>query len=65
MKKTLLIVIVLALVLVAVWMFTREQAQAPAERPDTSSAIQQDVANIDVGDLDKEFQAIDAEINQL
>lgn len=65
MNKTLLILIVIAVVLAAVWMITREQAQAPAERSDTTGAIEQDIQNVNLGDLEKEFQEIDSQINQL
>ncbi|MDP3014926.1 MAG: hypothetical protein Q8N28_00660 [bacterium] len=41
-------------------------ATAPATvKEDSTSAINQELDNIDVGDLDKEFQAIDTDLNSL
>ncbi len=43
---------------------------APATAPltveeDSTSAIDQELDSVDIGDLDKEFQAIDADLNSL
>ncbi len=37
----------------------------PAAKEDTTSAINRDLQALDTGDLDKEFKAVDADINSL
>lgn len=37
----------------------------PMAAPDSSSAINQEVGGLDVGDLDAEFKQIDTDLNQL
>ena len=72
MKKTLLIIIiVLALTAISVWWWTSRSAPSlPSLEPeapgsDTTSAIESELQNIDLGDLDAEFQNLDADINSL
>lgn len=66
--------LVIAIVLVAIWWlsFRRPAPQAPppppaAEAPDTTGAITQelDALQAEIGDLNKEFQSIDADLNTL
>lgn len=73
MKKTLTIIIVLAvLAVLIIWLVTR--TSAPTIGPegatdvlggDTTSAINEDLNSLDLGDLDAEFEQIDADLNQL
>ena len=74
MKKTLWIIIIIVIVLVGGWLWkTRVQQpstqglpQLPAvSETDTTTQIQQDLDQIDLGDIDKEFESIDAELNSL
>lgn len=74
MNKNILIVIVViaALVLAGVWFWSRQssapsQTQQPTsqEPSDTTGSIQADLESLDLGDVDKEFQVIDADLNSL
>lgn len=72
MKKTLTIVIILVVVAVLViWLAIRTSAPAgPADTAeilgqDTTPAINEQLNSLDLGDLDAEFQQIDADLNQL
>jgi hypothetical protein len=72
MKKILTIIIVLVVLAVLVfWLATRTSAPTgPADTAeilgeDTTSAINEQLEGLDLGDLDAEFQQIDAELNQL
>ncbi|MDP2637197.1 MAG: hypothetical protein Q8P03_01130 [bacterium] len=70
MNKNILIgiVIIAAVVLVGVWMFsqqgteTQQESEAPA---DTTGSIQADLDALDLGDLDAEFESIDQDLNDL
>lgn len=73
MKKNLIIIIaVIILLVVAVWYW---QSQGPTSQnapvsegsasDDTTTAIDQDLRDIDLGNLDQDFQSIDADLNNL
>lgn len=72
MKKTLTIVIILVvLAVLIVWLAARSpEPTIPADTAeilgeDTTSAINEQLESLDLGDLDAEFQQIDAELNEL
>jgi hypothetical protein len=70
-KKTILIVAALIVIAVIVYVvYQRDRGlqvdYSPAtQESDTSSAITQDLEGVDLGDIDKEFQDIDKELNSL
>lgn len=71
MKKTLWIIGAI-IVIVALWWLVRsggnlELPQLPgvSEKGDTSAEIQQGLEEINLGDIDKEFESIDADLNNL
>ncbi len=76
MKKGLVIVtvIVIAIILIIIVWLASRPAPVPAvptvETPevlggDTTSAINEQLDSLDLGDLNTEFEQIDAELNQL
>lgn len=72
MKKALTIIIVLVILAVLViWLVSKTSAPGgPADADeilgqDTTSAINEQLESLDLGDLDAEFQEIDADLNQL
>ena len=62
MKKLFYLVVAVAVVVLLVWLLNRPAVEQPS---DTSTAIQQEVESLDLGDLDKEFQGIDADLEKL
>ena len=67
-KNTIIAIIVLGiLALAGVWWFQSSKGPSPAsEQPsDTTGAILQDADALDLGDLDKEFQDIDRDLQTL
>jgi hypothetical protein len=74
-KKTfILIVVIVVAAIIIVWWYTQTPTtQAPTEGPsgviappaDTTSEISKELESVDVGDVDKEFQQIDGELNTL
>ena len=70
MNKTLMMIVGLAvLVILGIWLFG-SSASAPtndtASQPtDSTASINQSLDSVDVGDLDKEFQDVDASLNSL
>ncbi len=77
MKKTLIIVVIVIIIAVlAIWLVYRspEPVSSPAGETaetaevsggDTTSVINSDLDSLDLGDLDAEFEQIDADLNQL
>ena len=70
MRKTLWIIIIVAVVLVLWWQWQSGDLGNLPQLPgvsegDTTGQIQQDLEQINVGDIDQEFQNIDAELNKL
>jgi len=77
MKKLIWIIVVIAIVIVGflIWGSKSNRVSAPsrtevapaaaAPGSDKAAAINQDVNSLDVGDLNQEFQSIDADLNQL
>ncbi len=64
--KKLTILIVLAVIALAIWLVWSSVGQTPAVAPsDSPEAIAQELNGIDLGDLDKEFQDVEAGLNQL
>jgi len=72
-KKTfiVIVVIIVAIIIIAWWYTQTPTTQAPTEGPaggvptDTTSEISKELESVDVGDVDKEFQEIDGELNTL
>ena len=72
-KKNVLIALAVlaAAVVLGIWWWRSQPSNVfnisapPTVAPDSSSAINQEVEGLDIGDLDAEFQQIDAELNQL
>ncbi|OHB17867.1 MAG: hypothetical protein A2913_01150 [Parcubacteria group bacterium RIFCSPLOWO2_01_FULL_40_65] len=72
MKKIFWIILIVALAIVGYW-FWQTQQSPDAELPqlpqvsneDTTVQIQQDLNEINLGDIDAEFQSIDADLNNL
>ena len=70
-----ILLIVVAVVGIVVWRMQSGYIIPPTGEPatasptvtlnDSTSAINQSLENIDVGDLDKEFQEIDSDLNSL
>lgn len=73
MKKALLASAVIAALALTAWLLwgspnqPSEQAQnlPQMQAPDTAAGIQKDIESVQVNDLDQEFKAVDADINQL
>lgn len=73
MKKIIWIIIIIAVAAAGYWFWnSRKQLdrgglpQLPAvSEEDTTTQIQQDLEQIDPGDIDEQFESIDAELNNL
>ncbi len=67
MKKLLLIIVVLAVVIAGIWLLSssskEQQVLAPAE--DSTGMIANDLNNINLGDLNSDFQSVNADVNSL
>ena len=78
-QKTLLTIIIVAVVVGGIWYWdsrtmTEDKPGVSNEslfqlpqitQQHTTAVIQQDLEQIDLGDIDKQFQGIDAELNNL
>lgn len=78
-QKTLLTIIIVAVVVGGIWYWdsrtmTEDKPGVSNEslfqlpevsEEDTTAVIQQDLEQIDLGDIDEQFQGIDAELNNL
>lgn len=71
-KKNYIIIAVLIIVAIIgfVWWSDMKKAEAPEPQEsampiDTTDAIQEDLADINIGDIDAEFKDVDAAINEL
>ena len=72
MKKVIWIIILIVIVIVGflIWGRRVSRVSAPPGADivpgnDTTSAINQDLNSLNLGDINQEFQAIDSELNQL
>ncbi|MEK7537168.1 MAG: hypothetical protein AAB584_01875 [Patescibacteria group bacterium] len=81
MSKILLIIIVIIAAIAGFWLWSSNKSdegllestpsaeglpQLPeVSEGDTTSQIQEDLDNIDLGDIDKQFENIDADLNNL
>jgi FtsZ-interacting cell division protein ZipA len=76
MKKTLIIILAIIIVAILVWYWWSSSSSAPQQQEtsptvqnpapnDTTSAINKELEGIDLGDLDREFQNIDSDLNSL
>ena len=70
MKKNILWIVIIVIAAVLIWWFmSGQRANGPATTGptggDTTQEIAQDLQGLDTGDLDKEFQGIDQDLNQL
>ena len=73
MKNTFWLIIAIVAIAVGYWLWnskwqvgTEGLPQLPAvSEEDTAAQIQQDLEQIDLGDIDQQFESIDAELNNL
>lgn len=81
MNKTLLVVIVIIAAAAGFWLWNSNKSEKTSLEPapgaeglpqlpevsggDTTKGIQQDLDQIDLGDIDKQFENIDAGLNNL
>ena len=81
MSKTLLIIIVIIAAIAGFWLWNSNESEEGSLEPipsaeglpqlpevsqgDTTGQIQEDLDKIDVGDIDKQFENIDADLNSL
>ncbi len=72
MKKLIWIIVIIVIVIVGflIWGRRANRVSAPTGAEvvpgnDTTAAINQNLNSLDVGDLNQEFQSIDADLNQL
>ena len=67
MNKTLKYLIIAAIVAVAIVLWGRSGNNTDTLAPgsDDSTDLQNEAASVDVGDLDRDFQDIDTDINKL
>lgn len=65
--KLLIIVVIVILAAAGIWWWQAYTPTQPVEAPpdDTSAAISQELGTVDLGNLDAEFQQIDADLNTL
>jgi len=72
-KKNLILIVLLIFVIgFGLWLNSLRNRQptdvvvtTPVQTPDNPQKISKDVEGIDIGDLDSEFQSIDADLNNL
>ena len=75
-KSIIIIIIILILALVIIWRWQANRTSIPVPtadeaaleellQEDTTSAAQEALDSLDIGDLDAEFRAIDAELDNL
>lgn len=62
MTKIIITIIIIVIVALAIWWW---QSQEKPVEGDTTEAISEQLESLDLGDLGSEFQAIDAELNNL
>jgi len=69
MNKLIIWIIAVVVILIGLWLlfgFTKpNQVPGPFTAPAPSQQILSDLEAIDLGDLDKEFQSIDEDLNSL
>ena len=67
MKNALIVLVIIVLALLGI-VYYKSQMSEPApivQEPDDTAAIQEDLAEVDLGDLDAEFSGIDSDLNSL
>lgn len=75
MNKIIWIIVIIAVIAVGYWLWNSKWDQPGVEsvlpqlpevsEEDSTAAIQQDLEQIDLGDIEGQFQNIDAELNNL
>lgn len=65
MKKVLMLLVLVAVVALGVWLFRSSPEVAKESATDTTASINEQLGNVDLGDLDKEFQSVDSDLNTL
>ena len=66
MKKNLVLILVaVALVVLGFWYWNSVKEETSPLPEDGTAAINKELEGVDLGDLDKEFQDIEAGLNQL
>ncbi|MBI1971443.1 MAG: hypothetical protein HYS52_01170 [Candidatus Wildermuthbacteria bacterium] len=67
MNKIIIIIVIIAAVALGIWWLNSRQQETPrrgVQQPnDTTQAITDDLQTLDLGDIDREFQSIDADLN--
>jgi len=68
--STLILVLIVLVILVGVWYWWSRktvppQPTPPSTKEDSTLTINQELEGIDIGNLDKEFQEIDQDLNSL
>lgn len=74
MRKTLWIIVIIVVILVGLWLWRSRIPQPSTQglpklprisETDTITKIQQDLNQINVGDIEQQFKSIDADLNGL
>lgn len=69
MKPKVLIIIAIIAVIAILWIFVQSPSptvtDVPIEGADTTSAVIEDIEGLDLGNIDAEFEAIDADLESL
>lgn len=75
MKRILWTIIIIVIILAGIWLWSSRVEEQPSteglprlpevSETDTTTRIQQDLEQIDLGDIDQQFKSIDAELNNL
>lgn len=67
MNKKIIILLIVVVVGLGIYFWTKTPASAPSENgeADTSAAILEESAALEVGSYDSEFKGVDSDINQL
>jgi len=64
-KKTLLTIIIILAIALLVFLLSGSPAVTPAPAEDSTAVITQDLEGLDLGDLETEFQDVNADLNTL
>lgn len=75
MNKSIWIIVIIVIIAVGYWLWNSKWQQPAPEsalpevpevsQEDMTAVIQQDLEQTDLGDIEKQFQGIDAELNSL
>ena len=76
MNKTIWTIVIIVIIAAGYWLWNSKWGSQPGpesalpevpevSQEDTTTAIQQDLEQIDLGDIEEQFQGIDSELNNL